>query len=135
MRLICTRLRVLATHTCSQPHHTSTTLPHSHSTNNPPTPITTRQTEAGYTSLPLPTISPSNLCVLSHNINSLPTSSTAELGRHNVRPISPPLPIHHRSTRNEQELELLQRYCYWPNEASLCQTSMAWIENCNGPLQ
>jgi hypothetical protein len=62
------------------PHHYNNTLPQTQPNNKPPTPITTHQREAGYTSLPLPTLSPTDTRVLSHNINSLPTSSIAELG-------------------------------------------------------
>ena len=67
------------THTHSQQHHHNN-LPQPQPNLNPPTPITTQQTEAGYTSLPLPTLLTTDIRVLSHNINSLPTSSTAELG-------------------------------------------------------
>jgi hypothetical protein len=59
------------THTHSQPHH-NTTLPHDqhinhHSpdlTTTPPEPTTTQYTTSGYTSLPLPTLSQSDIRVL-----------------------------------------------------------------------
>jgi hypothetical protein len=48
------------------------------------TPTTTTTTEQdicdGYMCLPLPTLKPTEIRVFSHNINSLPTTSTAELG-------------------------------------------------------
>jgi hypothetical protein len=34
----------------------------------------------GYTNLPLPDLIPTDICLLSHNINTLHTTTTAELG-------------------------------------------------------
>jgi hypothetical protein len=66
---------------CVQANHGF--ISHMNASNPPTSRITTQQTDAEYTSLPLvPTLSPTDIVhVLSHNINSLPTSSTAaELG-------------------------------------------------------
>ena len=55
-------------------------------TNNTPPPNTNNPTpiqnhiDSGYTVLPLPNLLPTDIRVLSHNINSLPTASEAELG-------------------------------------------------------
>jgi hypothetical protein len=59
------------------------TPPNSHTPNSPPTPpppTPTQNLQAGYTALPLPILQPTEIRVLSHNINTLPTSSPAELG-------------------------------------------------------
>jgi hypothetical protein len=44
------------------------------------TPNMTPQHTDGYTRPPLPTLAPTDIRVLSHNINTIPTSSPAELG-------------------------------------------------------
>jgi hypothetical protein len=60
---------------------TTTTPTHTDTHPTPPTtPTPTQQLAAGYTHLPLPMLQPTDIRVLSHNINTLPTTSVAELG-------------------------------------------------------
>jgi hypothetical protein len=66
-------------HTARHTPHTTSPEIHTHSPNNN-SPITTPQLRSGYAALPLPTLKPTEIRVLSHNINTLPTSSPAELG-------------------------------------------------------
>ena len=78
------------THTQPPNHNTNHTTPinttHTNQTPtipqnpHPPTANINQQIDAGYTVLPLPTLLPTDLRVLSHNINTLPTASQAELG-------------------------------------------------------
>jgi hypothetical protein len=67
------------THTNTTPTNTPTANPPN---SDPPiiTPYTTPHPRNGYVALPLPTLKPTEIRVLSHNINTLPTSSPAELG-------------------------------------------------------
>jgi hypothetical protein len=129
MRLICTCLTVLdftySVTPTSQYHSTPFTLNHQQQPTYYTNHYSTNRSRR-YTGLPLPTISPTDIRVLSHNINSLPTSSTDKLGAtfdlyHHLSPSIIGL------QETNKNWNCYDATSHWPSK-TLYRTSMAWIK-------